>query len=782
MAPRFSDLFGGESKQTEAAGSTADALGKVGEAASNLGDMFKKDVGAPIQALSRQLQKNTKDLGEASRRGIISERAATAQAKSMNAALERVNKTAEEMSKGNLTGAKAVRQMNKETTRALKLLKEENKLTRSILKGEKDKVLAAKMAAKRAIEAARFELKASRIKSGESKIVQGGAGALHGLASQLPGSGGIGPSGFGGGAIDALGAAGPWGTAAAGVTKLLSATMTVDREAAIAATQRFLNYGSEKQRSFAAEIGGFKTAFKTASDLAFQFDGDVEAISSAITRIVSQTGELPESVAASFATIEKLRVAGLGSTDEISDMVIKRVNQTGKTMAEVAAEMEDINLMTKTLQADNAGKLVIQMDDFYKGVQDLADEMGSLVNNQKALAKGFAVNLKMAKNLTNSYTRNREAALGLTKALTTNYDEGFSIMNVRQELQAALQSEDKDTVANAKKLIGQLESGEIMDDTAARFAKELGITSDATVTQFRLEYAKAQGGGTPQINMLEAQFGKLTSDQFDLVKQVMGQVQPGQKLADVLPKLSAETRDNFNKAIGTATAAQADPAKLMASITKDILTGVSETIPNIMQLVVDGLGLLKTGVGEVRDGVKAINALIENFLSDSVDIADGTTSLLAENAAFTGEAAPAAAASLMDSPMKWLGELLFGSDQDRALKKMLKSGALFQKRDVSEEEKKAIIAAVGVEEGQKAIDQILKQKAQYEASKARGDAAKVTGVQINDMKPNARASTTGTADVTTVPVEQKGAAKTAEKVANVNKATAEQTRSQSPTN
>ena len=59
--------------------------------------------------------------------------------------------------------------------------------------------------------------------------------------------------------------------------------------------------------------------------------------------------------------------------------------------------------------------------------------------------------------------------------------------------------------------------------------------------------------------------------------------------------------------------------------------------------------------------------------------------------------------------------------------------------------------------------------------------AKVTGVQINDMKPNASGTNTGTADVTTVPVEQKGAAKTAEKVANVNKATAEQTRSQSPT-
>ncbi len=592
--PSVTDFLGG--KSTEAAGSAVDALEDVGKAAEGLGKVFTKSVGAPLRALEAQLKQNIKDIDKARRRGAISAREATAQTKSMNDALERVNKTAEEVAKGNVTGAKAAKALNKEITRSNKLLKEENKLTRARLKGETALFQSMKQRGKRAVEAARFELKPGRLATGESKVVKGAGAAGQKFADVLPGSQGLGPSGFGGGAMGALGAT-PWGAVLGAILKVGSAVANKNREAAIAVTQRFLNYGIKSQTGLAGQVDQVKDAFVKAGEATLKFNGDLEATQSVMTQIWTQTGAEVKDVGNSIALLEEMRFIGLGSIDELADNAIKRMNQTGMSFHDAAMEMKALALQAQALSFEG-GENVVQMDDFYKGVQELSEGIESMNVNQIALGKSFSTNLKIGKKLGLTYERNIAAAKGLTRALTDNYDEGFATLEVNEDLAAAMQSktatgELTQVAKDAAKIAEDLDRGFITQDRAAEMLKEIGGTTDERVIQERIRRAAESGTVLP---MLEARLGKLTFDQLQVFKDIQARVSAGEDLSKILPTLSAKDRETYKSAVDKAAEKQLDPAKAANLLLDKILVTLSEVLPDMLSALTTTLKGIGTAV------------------------------------------------------------------------------------------------------------------------------------------------------------------------------------------
>jgi len=774
VAPRISDLLTGESsKETQASGSAAEGLEEVGKAAEEMSKVFPS-VGAGLDDLQQQLKKNIKVLDEARRRGVISEKEATASLQSMNDALERVNKTAEEVAKGNVTGAKAARALNKETQKSLKALKEENKLNKAALFNRKSLALSAKTAARRATEAARFELKGSRLLSGESKVVKGAGNVGQKAAEALPGSSGLGPSGFGGGAMGALGAAGPWGAVLGAMLKVGSAVANKNREAAIAVTQRFLNYSVESQEGLEGQVDQVKNAFVQAGDATAKFNGDLEATQSAMARIWTSTGAEVKNVGDNIGLLEEMRFLGLGSIDELADNAIKRMNQAGMSFGEAAMEMKALTLQVQALNFEG-GENVVQMDDFYKGVQELSEGIESMNVDQIALGKSFATNLKIGKKLGLTYERNIAAAKGLTRALTDNYDEGFATLEVQDDLAAAMQSKNAkgeltQVAKDAAKIADDLNRGFITQDRAAEMLKEIGGTTDERVIQERIRRAAESGTVLP---MLEARLGKLSFDQLQVFKDIQQRVSAGEDLAEILPSLSAKDRAAYDSAVNKAAEKQLDPAKTanllldkilvtLSEVLPDMLSGLNETLKGITKLITWAMKKLKLD----PEGMEKKSE--EEKKEEHAEKVSETKQMML-NRIKSGLGSEAS--GLSDTE---LFQKLAGSSKEAVgLRRKAIGSNEFYKEAMTE-----VLDAKGV--GGKGAGENLFNLAQREtAARIAAKEAPPTPTKVNleGGKMGADGTERGTA---TVEYTRPGAAKSAEQANNVNKAAANATKPQAP--
>lgn len=768
--PKLSDMLGGDgegSKSAAAAGSASAAMADVSSEAEKLAKLFSGEVGGALQNLKDQLEANVKQIDAMRKAGKLSGKEAAAMLDRQNAEMERLNKTIAAETKGKVTDIKQAKILRKLSLQAMKQAKEEQRILRARRNDESTALLELTAQLKDTAKAAKEAAKAAAA-AAPGKALHGAGRAGQRAADALPGSGGVGPGNFGGGAMNAVSAAGPWGAILGAMLKVGSAVANKNREAAIAVTQRFINYGGNLDN----QVGQVKNAFVKAGEATLKFNGDLEATQSAMARIWTQTGEVPSAVGENIKILEEMRFIGIGSIDELADNTIKRMNQTGMSFKDAALEMKGITLQAQALRKD-MGENVIQMDDFYKGVQELSEGIESMNVNQVSLGKSFATNLKIGKKLGLSYERNIAAAKGLTRALTDNYDEGFATLEVNEDLAAAMQSKNAkgeltQVAKDAKVIADDLQRGFITQDRAAEMLKEIGGTTDEKVIQARIMRAAESGVVLP---MLEARLGKLSFDQQQVFKDIQGRINAGEDIAKILPTLSAKDRASYEGAVKQATEKQIDPAKAANLLLDKILVSLSEVLPDMLQTAITVLQGMDKALKYVG---KALGWDEEGMKKE-------------QDAEMQGLEEEGAKDVLLNKIKTNLGMEASRMDDEELMERFAADKGLRAKvGHITESMKAGIVEELGAEEGEQvyalatAEAKIRKREKQKEVAAAKEK--KVTSVQINDMKPHASGTNAGTADVTTVPVEQKGAAKTAEKVANVNKRTAEQTRSQSPKN
>jgi hypothetical protein len=721
-----------------------------------MGDMFK-GVGGPIQALKRQLERNIKDTDRARRRGRISDKQTLAQANSINAALERVNKTAEELAEGNITGAKAAKIMAKEIARANKVLKEENKYTRARLKNERALAQSMKLQLKRAGESARFELKASRINTGKSKIVKGAGGVMQGLASKLPGSGGIGPSGVGGGALEKLSSAGPWGMITGALAKVGTALLGAQRDAVISATRRIISYGTETG-SIDSDVQKWHDSFVAASGAATDYRLDLEAVKSATIEIATQTGTTAGEMAKVIPEIARMAFVSGRGIEDLSQQITARINQTGKSATEVTEELVYTTEMAFALRKTLGGKVQLDVNDFSREVQELSDNMNALNVDQRSLAKRFAAGLVIANKLGLSYTRGAKAAKELAMAMTANYDQSFATLEVEEDLAALAASKDIERAGPAKEIQEMLRTGFITQDKAAKMLKDIGLDTSAEMFDARMaRVTQAMARGEP-LAMIEARTGELSPDAVAMLRKVTKiQQETGLDFKDAVGRLSPEEQKKMREEQKELAKRQVDPMTAIQAMTDKILFALSSTIPDLLTRVVDTVD----AIGKLLIMFKDPGAVLGDSLKGLTDF-------------FTSDESKAIAkgkASLASKIGLQLGAEKAGGKSSEELIEMLgkDQGLLNKLQRLDEDEKAAVIDVLDEKTSKKIIESVEKAQEERKAKRARDAAAappqRVNGVKMNNLKTGADGKARGSAEVTTVPVEVDGMGQAQERAA-----------------
>ena len=357
---------------------------------------------------------------------------------------------------------------------------------------------------------------------------------------------GLGPSGFGG---DTMASAAAWAMklpvdpkikagimaaiAAAGVSV---AMYTRNLENAAFARKRFLNYGKGEDRpgarkqqtqeeataDYKGEMAKVSTLRVEASKLAYEFNADADVIASSLVRAATKTGDSFESVTNNVGrALAELEFQGVGTMDELTERYIKARQTYGQTQGEAIAEMKQLSRDAREVGALTSGKFVVQMDDFYKAVDDVRTGIDALTVSQKGLSKFMKIGVAVGKQLGLTYDQTLSSMKKLTLGMTQNYDVGFATVEQEQDLEYALSKEGQaqiikdygteggaQKIADLKNIQEGVQKGTILTDRAAKEQAEV-LSGSSVMIQGRLKRSVEDygPGGAGAIEMVETRLG-----------------------------------------------------------------------------------------------------------------------------------------------------------------------------------------------------------------------------------------------------------------------------------
>jgi hypothetical protein len=469
-------------------------------------------------------------------------------------------------------------------------------------------------------------------------------GAIEGQARK-----GLGPSGFGGdamgGAANFLMTKGPWGIAAAAAGALLGAKYTRDLENAAFTRKRFLNYGKgedepgarrqqtqeEATTDYRGEMKKVALLRESSKELAYEFNADADVIASSLVRAATKTGDSFESVTKNVGrALAELEFQGVGTMDELTERYIKARQTYGQTQSEAIAEMKQLSRDAREVGALTGGKFVVQMDDFYKAVDDVRTGIDALTVSQKGLSKFMKIGVAVGKQLGLTYDQTLSSMKKLTLGMTQNYDVGFATVEQEQDLEYALSKEgqaqiikDYGTEGGAQKIADLrniqegVQKGTILPDRAAKEQAEV-LAGSTVLNQARLSRSIEDygAGGPGALNMVEARLGT----QFDrgmrlIFEKLVAQKQAGKpfSLDDMEKALLGKEKDIVNKneasyqlRQGAAQAGEADIGKKFAEFQEKALNLMSEAVNSFLDSVkklADWVAGLLGGKTKVVDGM-----------------------------------------------------------------------------------------------------------------------------------------------------------------------------------
>ena len=565
---------------------TQKKLGKAGfDATEKAGSLLN----AQLEALKEQVESNVKATKKALSTEQISSAMATKLIRRQLSAVNDLNDAIKSESENRELGAKELGNFSDRVKAVGKELGEEKDLLKARNRGEKKYLLELKMRAKDAIRS-------------KTKAAAGVADRLRDqLGTNYAGSGIVGAAqqklGSKGGRKAVAGAAG-LGLLAAGFAKIVD----IQRKNLAAQAPRIFNYGLEAGDidSTLARTAKLMTSIRTdARDIGQ--DADMAAASAA--RIIAETGEELRDTAKASKLLSKNVQFGLGSIDEIGSLAIERMNSLGISSMEAGQEMQDIALQAKALQRVLGSGKAIQMDDFFKSIQTVSGAVGSLVTNQKDLAKTMGLLISRGSKLELSYNRRRKAAEGLTTALAANYDQGFATLEINEDLATAARSKNKTLRRDVGRITENLQSGLITEVQAARQFKEVGGTTDAGVVSAKLE--RTLDDFLVNSSLAEARLGtELSADMVELIKDLATLRATGLSTAQATDKLRATGRDvsgldTLSKEIGKRS-------KTGKSLIDATLDEVSASIAGVFQ---SNLSLIAGFLENISVSVKFISDL-----------------------------------------------------------------------------------------------------------------------------------------------------------------------------
>lgn len=612
--PKLSDLFGEKSGLPKGLQSSVEALDDM------LKDSSEKFavLSGPLKDLHELIKSNVEQTKEQLKQEKISGKVATAALKRQIKLINELNKSIGDETDQRLIGIEELAKFDVEIGEVNKQLLEESKL---LAKGnaalsEKLKLEeAAAEAEKAAIEAAE---KRAKMEERATEVYESAGSKLAGLGDALDqttvDARGVGAAlvassaqwrkaaalrmglrtGEGGG-LTRKGKAGVFaGGLIAGAIGTAMAIANKQRKALVVAATREFQYGAvatinEGRRQ--AEVG-----LNRVRQAARQFGQDTEEAEAAFGKLAAETGASWDDSAKAVSRLAALSLSGLGGVSELGDQVIEMSNSLGISTSKAATIMEDVALTAKAMNREMGGPgAVMQMDDFFKTTMRLAEGLDSLSVSHKGLARAMTVSAKVGKDLGLSYTRRIKAAEGLTRALTTNYDEGFATLHVQEDLAAAMRSAKfGQEAANIQDMLSR---GVIHAGQAARMLKEVGATTDEGVVNERMRrsaLAIVQGNAA----IAESMLGELSVDQVRILEDIGRKMESGDMtLERAMSTISDADRTalrTMQKEVGRQQALTA--GNLMSATLDDLMTSLSGTFETTLNLIVDALTSIRDSI------------------------------------------------------------------------------------------------------------------------------------------------------------------------------------------
>lgn len=438
---------------------------------------------------------------------------------------------------------------------------------------------------------------------------------------------GLGPSGFGGDTMaSAAGAAMRLPTdpltkagimAAVGLGAAAAANYTRNIENAMFARKRFLNYGKgedkpgarnqqtqeEATADYKGEMAKVSTLRVEASRLAYEFNADADVIASSLVRAATKTGDSFESVTKNVGrALAELEFQGVGTMDELTERYIKARQTYGQTQGEAIAEMKQLSRDAREVGALTGGKFVVQMDDFYKAVDDVRTGIDALTVSQKGLSKFMKIGVAVGKQLGLTYDQTLSSMKKLTLGMTQNYDVGFATVEQEQDLEYALSKEGRaqiiedygkeggaQKIADLKNIQEGVQKGTILPDRAAKEQAEV-LSGSSVMIQGRLKRSVEDygPGGAGAIEMVETRLGTKFDRGMRLIfEKFVAQKQAGKpfSLEKMEKALLGKEKDIVNKneasyqlRQGAAQAGEADIGKQAAYAVQVGLDGMARGI------------------------------------------------------------------------------------------------------------------------------------------------------------------------------------------------------------
>lgn len=484
------------------------------------------------------------------------------------------------------------------------------------------------------------ELARELAESGKSQA----KGAIERQASK-----GLGPNNFGG---DAMGSAanflmtkGPLGIAAAAAGALLGAKYTRDLENAAFTRKRFLNYGKgedepgargqqtkeEATDDYRGEMKKVALLRESSKKLAYEFNADADVIASSLVKAATKTGDSFESVTKNVGRpLAELEFQGVGTMDELTERYIKARQTYGQTQGEAIAEMKQLSRDAREVGALTGGKFVVQMDDFYKAVDDVRTGIDALTVSQKGLSKFMKIGVAVGKQLGLTYDQTLSSMKKLTLGMTQNYDVGFATVEQEQDREYALSAAGQkmikeeygeelgaQKIADLKNIQEGVQKGTILPDRAAKEQADV-LAGSTVLNQARLSRSVEDygTGGAGAIEIVEARLGTKFDRGMRLIfEKFVAQKQAGKPFSlDEMEKALLEKEKGIvdqNEASyqlrqGAAQAGEADIGKKFAELQEKALNLMSEAVNSFLDSVkklADWVAGLLGGKTRVVDGM-----------------------------------------------------------------------------------------------------------------------------------------------------------------------------------
>jgi len=367
------------------------------------------------------------------------------------------------------------------------------------------------------------------------------------------------------------------------------------RKALVLVAAREFQYGSVA--TIDAGRKKAEVALERVRKTARSFGQDMEEAEATLGKVAAQTGASYDDAGDAIERISGLALAGFGSVAELGERVITIANDMGVSTDEASRIMEDVAITAKSMNLALGGEgAVTQMDDFFAATMRVAESVDGLTVSHRGLAKSMAVSLKAGKNLDLSYNRRIKAAEGLTRALASNYDQGFATLNINEDLDAAMKSTEEGSffAKEAADIKDLLDRGVIHQGQAAQMLKESGAGSTAEVSSARMERsALALVNGNA--SLATAMLGELSKDQIMLLEEIGNQLKSGKTLDTM--ELSDVARSDF-QAMKNEVARQTSStaSNLMGESMDSLMTSLSGTFATTLNLIVDALTSIRDAV------------------------------------------------------------------------------------------------------------------------------------------------------------------------------------------